>query len=122
MGQHTQSDVALKRSVLSQAPQLSCRDSYGHLQGPEERAVLVQHMEGDAGTVIAVQPPPSGGRSRQFSIITWLYTRCLPAKPRDMVPHHQQEALRRKAVKIQAMPPVIRQLGSLQCLGTRPLL
>lgn len=45
------------------APQLSRRGSYEHLQGPEERAVFVQHMEGDARVVIAVQPLPLGGRS-----------------------------------------------------------
>lgn len=58
------------------------RDSYDHLQGPEEQGVFVQHMEGDAGAVIAVQPLFLFGReiSQQFSIITWLYMRCLPAK------------------------------------------
>lgn len=73
------------------APQLSHRGSYEYLQEPEEQAVFVQHMEGDAGAVIAVQPLPLGGKSQQFSVITWLHMRCLPAKSRDT--HHQQEAL-----------------------------
>lgn len=76
MGQCTHSDIALLSSQLSQ------RDSYEHLQGPEEQVVFAQHMEGDAGAVVAVQPLFLFEReiSQQFSVTTWLYVTCLPAK------------------------------------------
>lgn len=103
-----------KKACSLLAPQLSCRGSYEHLQGPEERAEFVQDMQGDAGSYCSPISPFGREIPQQFSVTTWLYMRCLPSKSRDTMPHHQQEVLQWKVTTTQTMPLVIRLPGMSQ--------